>query len=96
MGVYILKFSEPIGSDKHKAYYYVGYTTNLKLRLKYHKKGRGSAITRYLVKNGIDFDLKVYYPNGDKTLEKSIKAGKNVPRLIRKLEKENSLYLIGD
>jgi hypothetical protein len=57
MTVYLLRFTEPpaaggepLGSERHSARYYVGYTSRrIADRLDEHRNGEGAAITRAVV-----------------------------------------------
>lgn len=85
---YILEFSQPLGSQhpRGQARYYVGSVElgTINRRMKQHRTGQGSAITRYAVQNGINFKhVATIYDDG---AEQRIKAYKNTPKLLRSLQ----------
>lgn len=83
MGViYILQLSAPLGNEKHSARYYVGYTDNLKQRLKYHRWGLGSSFMRAVKQKGLTFRV-IYTQEGDRTEERRIKSLKNTKRFLK-------------
>lgn len=86
--IYILKFSEKLGSHKHSAQYYVGYCEDGRLmdRLEDHRNGRGACITRAAVAKGLKLSLVTAFP-GNRHLERQIKRMKNTPRLVKQIEK---------
>ena len=72
MSVYILHFTEKL----HNAQHYVGCTENLPRRMNEHLHGysNGSKLVRAVIKNGIEVIVAKVYPDGDRALEKKIKA----------------------
>lgn len=85
MTVYLIHFSQPIGSPsnpKGKAQHYIGWTPddNLDARLADHRAGRGAHITRAAVMAGIELILARTWPGSRKT-ERHIKSRKEAPRL---------------
>lgn len=83
-GVYILEFSEPVGSAKHCARYYCGWTRNMEGRLHYHRRGAGAAITRAAVARGITFTVALFIPGATRELEREIKRSKNTRRWMER------------
>jgi len=81
-GVYVLKFTPAVGNERHRARYYVGWTRNLDKRLKQHRGGRGSAISRAAVKQGCEIEVVLFIPNAGRDMERVIKQSKNVRRWI--------------
>lgn len=81
--IYILKFESPLGNDKHRAQYYLGYCQPDRLgkRLAEHAKGQGAAITKALAQRGIGFSLVLTMP-GDRNLERRLKNWKSHSKVI--------------
>lgn len=82
--VYILKFRSPLGNDRHRAQYYVGWCNDdmLDRRLWHHRNGTGAAITRAAAQRGIDFDVILTIPGATRTDERRIKNQKNTARFV--------------
>lgn len=81
--VYLLHFNRPIGNPANTralAQHYTGWTPDLLHRIAEHKAGRGAAITRAAVDQGIDWEVFVL-GYGDWRLEQQVKAIKNNRRL---------------
>ncbi len=72
--VYILHFDKKL----HHAQHYVGCTENIDRRMNEHLHCHqcGSNLVRAAIKQGINVVLAKVYPNGDRALEKKIKAMK--------------------
>lgn len=77
--VYLLHFAQPI-SPAHTCQHYLGWTSDLDMRLAEHRAGRGSRLTQVAVERGIDFVIAQTWP-GDRTLERRLKHRKEGPRL---------------
>ncbi len=89
--LYLLKFSQPLGSDKHKAQYYLGWVEchkQLEHRLRQHRAGQGAAITRAAVERGYELHLVGTMP-GDRKEERRLKSMKNHKRIAVKFEEKN-------
>lgn len=88
MAIYILEFSEPLGSNRHSARFYLGYCEDdrLQMRLKEHYMGAGAKITRAAVQRGFGLRLVATFP-GDRELERKLKRQKNTPRIVQRLKK---------
>ncbi len=87
MAVYILKFDRPLGNPANKhgqAQFYVGYAKNVEGRLHYHLAGRGACITRAAVQQGIGFEVVLVIKEGDRALERKIKAQKNTYKWLKR------------
>lgn len=88
--VYLLKFSDPLGSAKHQARFYLGSVSRLdrlEVRLEEHSKGYGAAITRALVETGKTFELLgVIITDEPRQTERQIKNWKNHKRVASKIE----------
>lgn len=82
-GVYILELAQPLGSAKHQARFYCGYTTNLEGRLWHHQNGRGAAFTRAAVERGIGFSVALWLPGAGREVERAIKASHNIGRWLQ-------------
>lgn len=80
---YLLHFHRPIGNPANSralAQHYGGWAVDLDARDGEHRAGRGAAITRWAVQQGIGWDTFVL-GYGDWHLEKRIKALKNYRRI---------------
>lgn len=88
--VYFLEFSQPLGTAKHQARYYIGYCADDKLdqRLNDHKTGQGAAITRALLTKGLTFECVATLP-GDRTFERKLKNRKNTRRILDQIKRGN-------
>lgn len=89
--IYILQFSEPLGSARHQASFYVGYCEDNRLeqRFREHLKGEGAAITRAALKRGISFRVLATLP-GTREDERKLKRQKNTPRIVRRLQRNQA------
>lgn len=79
--IYILQFDRALGSEKHRAEFYGGWSRYLPQRLQHHAAGRGAAITRYAVRHGIGFKL-VFSAPGTPADEKAMKAVKSYRQFL--------------
>ena len=81
--VYVLHFAQPLGNaanPRAQARHYLGWTHDLSVRLAQHALGRGAAITRAAVAQGITWS--VFYRAGTPALERWFKVRyKNTPAL---------------
>ena len=76
MAVYLLHFSALISED-HTTQHYIGYAKNLEKRLEKHRKGTGSRLCEVALERGISWEVARVWPDGDRKLEKKLKALKN-------------------
>jgi predicted GIY-YIG superfamily endonuclease len=78
--IYLLRFTEPLGTDRHQARYYLGHTTRqLEHRLAEHRNGEGSAITRAAVERvpvHVEPFTLVWAIDGDRWAERVLKGRK--------------------
>lgn len=84
--IYILKLDSPLGTHKHYAQWYVGWTQDeftLPKRMECHRAGKGAAFTRAAVERGIAFEVVLTLP-GDKTEERRIKNLKNTRKFVER------------
>lgn len=86
--IYILEFDQPLGTARHCARFYLGYCDDDRLpdRLAEHHAGRGAAMTRFAVLNGIGFKVVATLP-GDRRVERLLKRRKNTPRIVDRLKR---------
>lgn len=97
-GCYILEFSSPLGTERQSARYYKGKTENLTGRLWHHRHGRGAAITRAAVQQGIQLNVVAWFPSAWierywypaldgasplSSFELWMRQRKNTPRIVR-------------
>jgi putative endonuclease len=84
---YLLKLSEPLGTERHSARYYLGSCSNLKKRLKQHKQGVAAAFTRAARERGITFEVVRVWVTTTvqeaRQLENKLKKYKNHAKLLR-------------
>ena len=83
MTIYLLRFTEPLGNERHSARFYVGYTRRkLADRLAEHAQGAGAAITRAAAERvwGIEPWRVVWAVKGDRGDEWLIKRYKRAER----------------
>lgn len=73
---YLIHFDTPLAHARH----YLGWTTNLPMRLEAHAKGNGSRIMEVINERGIGWQLARVWPGG-RALERQLKRQKNSPRL---------------
>lgn len=85
--VYLLRFSKPIGSHRHKAQYYLGWTLDrkgaLELRLAWHRRGLGSKITAAAIAQGATLELVATWPGYTRQDERRLKQRKNHRKLLK-------------
>jgi predicted GIY-YIG superfamily endonuclease len=70
--VYLLHFHERLGSERHYAQHYFGFTPDLESRVEKHRAGQGARITEVLKERGIGFDVVAVWP-GNRQIENAIK-----------------------
>jgi len=81
MSVYLIHFSGKLGSKKHSAQHYLGFTSgSVADRVQRHIKGNGSAICREAAKRNFTFYVTRIWREGNRELERRIKRGHNLPR----------------
>lgn len=90
--IYILKFEHKLGNPENRraqAQYYVGSCDDNRLieRLAEHRRGEGACITRACVERGIRLELVAILPGGWEQ-ERAIKAYKNTPKLLERLQRD--------
>lgn len=83
--IYILEFSAPLGNERHRARFYLGYceADRLAERLAEHRAGVGAAITRAAVARGFSLDLVATLP-GDRAVERRLKRRKSHRRIVER------------
>jgi predicted GIY-YIG superfamily endonuclease len=74
--VYLLHFDSPLAHAKH----YIGFTTDLVMRLVKHQSGSGSALMAAVEANGITWKVAQTWENVDRNFERSLKNKKNTAR----------------
>lgn len=86
--LYILGFSHPLGNERHRAQYYLGFCEDYRLeeRLEEHRAGRGAKITAAAVERGFRLELIAILP-GTRADERRLKARKSHRRIIERLER---------
>lgn len=80
MTVYLLHFSQPVGSSRHQCQHYIGYASKLNTRLDHHKLRPDVRLMQVLQERGISFALARTWEGG-KELERKLKNQKNGGRL---------------
>ncbi len=90
--VYIVKLEKPLGSERHSAWYYIGFTSGSpEVRLEKHKAGRGSRMLRRAQERGIGMHIIFTIP-GNRELERKIKNYKNTKAWLKRHAHEGVLY----
>jgi predicted GIY-YIG superfamily endonuclease len=79
MNCYLLHFDSPI-SPNHTAQHYLGFSADLSERITQHKEGSGSRLCAVAKERGIAFTVARTW-EGDRAVERKLKAQKNSPRL---------------
>lgn len=90
MAVYVLELETPLGSERHSARYYVGWTrdeTTLDARLRCHACGKGARMLAAAAARGIGWRVVWFDPEGDRALEKAIKRQRNTRRWLAQQQK---------
>ena len=81
MTVYLLHFDVPLGSERHHAQHYIGFSENghtLSARIDHHRKGTsGVSIIRALKERGIGFILSRTFPGASRHFERRLKNTNN-------------------
>lgn len=81
--VYLLHLERPLGdlaNSRGQASHYTGWALDWRARLAEHRAGRGAALTRAAVEQGISFDVVQVWA-GDRSFERRVKQLKAAPRL---------------
>ena len=79
-GCYLLHFSEPIGSDLHRASHYLGWAkSSIAKRFAQHAAGHpySASITKNAVSRGVTLTVARIWPDTDRTFERHLKNRKN-------------------
>ena len=76
MTVYLIHFDRPLAHAQH----YVGYTKNLRRRLREHSRGRFSPLMAAVNQAGIPWVVARVWAAGDRELERKIKASHHTAR----------------
>lgn len=84
--VYLIELATPLGTEKHRAQYYLGSCRNLNQRMKQHRAGTGAAMLRYCNEHGIGYWVikfaTVHTEQEARQLERKLKARKNHRSLL--------------
>jgi predicted GIY-YIG superfamily endonuclease len=85
-GVYLIALSKPIGNDKHRAQFYVGWAKNIYKRIKQHKNGskHSAAFTRAAIQAGCEIHCVRVWLGETRDFERRLKRRKNHKRLVPK------------
>lgn len=84
--VYVLHFSKRIGTKRQQAGHYIGWSTDADARIREHKAGKGAALTRAAVKQGVTLEVAQIIPNVTRAAERRLKnrgGGKRVCAICR-------------
>ncbi len=77
MAVYLLHFSGSVAHARH----YIGYSEDVPRRLKQHRAGVASPLTRAAAQAGLHIGVARVWWNGDRALERKLKNRHEAPRL---------------
>jgi predicted GIY-YIG superfamily endonuclease len=96
--IYLLRFTEPLGTPRHTARYYLGYTSRRRVadRLAEHRNGEGAAITRAAVERvpaHIEPFTVVWAGRGDRWAERILKNRKRHADLARMTPAQVRAYI---
>lgn len=93
MMVYILEFSQALGSVKHSAQLYIGSCRDdlLEERISQHRAGIGAAITRAAVQRGYQLNVVALFPGGRQE-ERQLKRQKNARRFVQRAQRSGATY----
>jgi len=81
VAVYLIHFGGKLGNEKHSAQHYCGYTNgSVTDRVQRHIRGNGSAICRAASKRNLAFYIVRIWREGNRELEKKLKASHNLKR----------------
>ena len=90
-GCYLIRLSQPLGSKKHQAQYYLGASKNLAHRFKQHCEGTGAKFTQAAIERGIELEIvHIWYTLTAKDayqLERKLRRQKNNKRLYSQITK---------
>lgn len=75
--VYLLCLSGWLGSDRHKARHYLGWTNDLEERIREHRRGKGSKFTQAACQRGLTIRVAEVWI-GTRQLEKQLKRRHNL------------------
>jgi hypothetical protein len=76
--LYLLHFHQRLGTEKHYAQHYWGFTPDLDVRIEKHRTGQGARITEVLKERGIGFDVVQVWP-GSRQIENALKMHSATP-----------------
>lgn len=79
--VYLIHIDAPVGSNRHSARHYLGYTNDLRRRFEEHSSGAGSPLLAAAAARGISFSIVRTWPEGTRTLERQLKRSRHHTRL---------------
>lgn len=80
--VYIIRLDKPLGSERHSAIYYVGWTRKFDARMKHHSAGTGAKFLAAAAKRGIGWRV-VWKQAGTPADEQRIKRWKSTKRFLK-------------
>ena len=81
MAVYLIHFSQPLGTEKHSAQHYCGYTEgSVTDRVQRHIRGNGSRICAAAARLNLTFYIVRIWRDGNRELERKIKGSHNLSR----------------
>jgi predicted GIY-YIG superfamily endonuclease len=68
-GCYLLHFDRPI----YRAQHYLGWSTNIAMRVAKHQRGKGARLVAQALAAGIGVELVRVWPEADKARERALK-----------------------
>lgn len=81
--IYFIEFKPPLGSKRHRARFYCGWTrAPLPCRITAHMLGLGAAITAWAAKHNVQMTC-IHSEPGTRADERRIKRQKNHARYLR-------------
>lgn len=82
--VYLIRFSGALGTDRHRAQFYLGWTPDGRLdeRLEAHRAGRGARICAAAVARGYTLTVVRTWPGATRADERRFKRRKSHRKLL--------------
>lgn len=95
MAVYCVKLSSPLGNERHKAEYYIGYAEDSRVidRMYEHEHGQGARMLAVAVERGITFDTVFVVDGVGRRVERAMKNQKNARRLAEQYTRNPARFV---
>lgn len=95
MAVYCVRLSSPLGNDRHRAEYYIGYADDNRVidRLYEHEQRRGARMLAVAVERGITFETVFVVDGVGRAVERGMKRQKNARRLAEQYNRNPARFV---